>query len=410
MAHWVPTPVDSSCYPQGFCAAGVTCGLKESRRPDLALVVSDTVSQSAAMFTRNCFAAAPVVVSRRHCQQGARAIVASSGNANACTGDQGERDALAMCQAVAQSLEARQGGSCSADQVYVCSTGVIGVPLPIEKIAAGIPLAVEALSPAGWEDAAEAIQTTDAFRKMSGRRWLTNGTEVRLIGIAKGAGMIHPDMATMLAFLATDAAAEPSLLQGALRSAVRDSFASISVDGDTSTNDTVILLANGRAGNAPIAPATEAADQLQAHLSDVCSELAHMMVRDGEGATKLVALDIRGARSDEEARQAARAVAKSVLVKMCFLGEDPNWGRIAAALGAAGVDVRPEGCSIAFDGIEVMAGGCPQPADQDRLVAILKRPEFTVAIDLGTGGSGRARFWTCDISEEYVQFNARYRT
>jgi len=403
MVQWTPVPVEISCYPRGFRAAGITCGLKQSGRPDLALIVSDTLAQSAAMFTQNRFSAAPVTVSRRHGQAGARAIIASSGSANACTGERGERDALAMCEATARAIGA------AANEVFVCSTGVIGVPLPVEKLEWGIPRAAEALSPTGWEDAAEAIRTTDAFRKMAGGHWSVGDRDVRLIGMAKGAGMIHPNMATMFAFLATDARVEPALLKTVLQSAVRDSFNSISVDGDTSTNDTVILLANGQAGNAPIAPATEACEQLEAAVGQVCGELARMMVRDGEGATKLVTLKIRGARSDDEARQAARTVANSILVKMAFLGEDANWGRIAA-LGNAGVEVRPAACSVGFDGIHVLDRGQLVAADQGNLAALLKKPEFTVALDLGTGGSGQAAFWTCDISDEYVRFNAHYRT
>jgi glutamate N-acetyltransferase/amino-acid N-acetyltransferase len=370
----------------------------------LALIVSDTPSRASALFTRNRFPAAPVIVSRRHGRDDVRAIVASSGNANACTGERGERDALTMCEITARSI-----GS-AVSEVFVCSTGVIGVPLPIEKIAWGIPRAAEALSPTGWEDAADAIRTTDAFRKMAGCHWSVGGHDVRLIGVAKGAGMIQPNLATMLAFLATDAAVEPALLDSVLRAAVRDTFNSISVDGDTSTNDTLILLANGQAGGDPIAPGTEAAEQFEAAVRRVCGELARMMVRDGEGATKLVTLEVRGARSDDEARQAARAVANSLLVKMTFLGEDANWGRFAAALGNAGVEVCPESCSVGFEGMWVLDRGHPVAADQVAVEALLKKPEFTVEMDLGTGGTGRATFWTCDISDEYVRFNAHYRT
>jgi len=404
MAKWEPQPVDSACYPRGFRAAGITCGIKQSGRPDLALIVSDALAPAAAVFTTNRVAAAPVVVSRRHGHHGVRAIVASSGNANACTGERGERDALSMCEVAARAIGA------AADEIMVCSTGVIGVTFPIEKVWAGIPKVVEALSPTGWEAAAEAIRTTDAFRKMAGCRWTVGATDVRLIGIAKGAGMIHPNMATMFAFLATDACVEPALLGPVLRAAVRDTFNSISVDGDMSTNDTLILLANGQAGNPPIAPATEAAAQLETAVRQVCGELARMLVRDGEGATKLVTLDVRGARSDDEARQAARTVANSMLVKMAFLGGDPNWGRIAAALGMAGVEMRLDALTIGFDGVRVLDRSRLVDADSAQLEAILSKPEFTVEIDLGTGGPGKATFWTCDISDEYVRFNAHYRT
>jgi len=404
MAQWEPQPVDRSCYPRGFRAAGITCGIKESGRPDLALIVSDTLCRAAAVYTQNRMAAAPVVVSRRHGRRGIRAIVASSGNANACTGEQGERAALTMCEATARAIGA------ATDEVLVCSTGVIGVAFPTEKICSGIPQVVAALSPAGWESAADAIRTTDAFRKMAGCHWTMGGCDVRLVGIAKGAGMIQPDMATMLAFLATDANVESSLLDAALRSVTRDTFGSISVDGDTSTNDTLILLANRQAGGRPIASATDAGKQFEAAVRQVCGDLARMMVRDGEGATKLVTIEVCGAHSDDAARQAARAVANSVLVKMAFLGGDPNWGRIAAALGTAGVQIRPEALSIGFEGTWVFHKGHLVEADQAKLAALLKKPEFTVEIDLGTGGPGHATFWTCDLSEKYLHLNAHYRT
>ena len=404
MARWEPQPPDHSCYPRGFRTAGITCGIKQSGRPDLALIVSDTLCHGAALYTQNRIAAAPVIVSRRHGYKGVRAIVAASGNANACTGKRGERDALTMCEATARAVGAAR------HEVLVCSTGIIGVPFPIEKVESGIPQAVETLTPTGWESAADAICTTDAFPKMAGCHWSVGGDDVRLIGIAKGAGMIQPNLATMLAFLATDANVEAPLLHSVLRAAVRDTFHSISVDGDTSTNDTLILLANGQAENSVITPETDEAVRLEAAVRQVCGELARMMVRDGEGATKLVTLEVSGARSDDEARQAARAVANSVLVKMAFLGSDPNWGRIAAALGSAGVAIRPEALSIGFEGIRVLDQGNPATADQAQLAALLKKPEFTLEIDLGTGESGHATFWTCDISEDYVQFNARYTT
>ncbi len=404
MAMYSPQPVESACYPRGFRAAGVTCGIKASGRPDLAMIVSETRCEAAAMFTQNRFAAAPVVVSRRHGRNGARAIIASSGNANACTGEQGERDALAMCEAAGRAIGA------PAEEVFVCSTGVIGVPLPMDKIEAGIPRVAAALSPTGWESAADAICTTDAFRKMAGRRFEVGGKDVRLIGMAKGAGMIHPNMATMFCFLATDAAVESGCLPTVLRPAVRDSFNSISVDGDTSTNDTVILLANGAAGNAAIRRGSAEAAVFENAVRDICIELARMMVRDGEGATKLVTLRITGARSDDEARQVARSLANSILVKMAFLGEDPNWGRIAAALGNAGVELDPRQCSVGFDGMRVLDRGTLTGADRGALAAAMKKPEFSVEVDLGTGGSGAAIFWTCDISDAYVSFNAHYTT
>ncbi|KPL07355.1 hypothetical protein AMJ85_09665 [candidate division BRC1 bacterium SM23_51] len=405
MAQWSPPPVETTCYPRGFRAAATTCGIKPSERPDLALIVSETLSSAAAVFTPSRFAAAPVAVSRRHGHNGVRAVVASSGNANACTGERGERDAMAMCAATARAV-----GAAGPEEVMVCSTGVIGVPLPIERIEQGIAQAAEALSATGWDDAADAICTTDAFRKMVGRRWAVGEREVHLIGIAKGAGMIQPDMATMLAFLATDARVEATLLKPILQNAVRRSFNSISVDGDMSTNDTVILLANGAAVNEPIVAATEATEQFDNAVCGVCTELARMIVRDGEGATKLVTLDVSGARSDEQAHRAARAVANSILFKMAILGEDPNWGRIAAALGAAEVEVHPDACSIAFEGTRVLDSGRLVNADAAKLAAVVKKPEFAIAIDLGTGGPGQATFWTCDISEAYMRFNADYRT
>jgi glutamate N-acetyltransferase/amino-acid N-acetyltransferase len=409
MDDWAPPPVEDDCYPRGFQAAGTTCGIKASGRPDLALIASDTVAAAAAMYTRNRFAAAPVIVSREHGRRGVRAVVVSSGNANACTGERGVQDARAMCEATAAALGA------SADQVLVCSTGVIGQPLPLDRIKQGIPRVAQALSPTGWVEAADAIRTTDAFRKMAGRRLTIGGTEARIIGMCKGAGMIHPDMAradmaTMLVVLATDARVESGALNTILGTVVESTFHSISVDGDSSTNDTVILLANGAAGNNTITLAGDGAREFEHALHEVCADLARMIVRDGEGATKLVTIHVTGARSDAEARQVARAVANSVLVKMAFLGEDANWGRIVAAIGYSGVEVRPEACSVGFDGVHVLDNGRIVRYDENQIRAALKKPEFTLDLDVGTGGPGQATFWTCDISDAYVKFNAHYRT
>lgn len=387
--------------PQGFRAAGLHCGIKRER-PDLALLVSDVPASVAGVFTTNRVKAAPVRYTQAAVARGrAQAIVVNSGNANACTGEPGLADAAEMAALAGAAL------SLDTDLVLVSSTGVIGVPLPMEAIRAGIPRAARALTSDG-RDAAEAIRTTDRYPKTAAVRLEIGGVTVTIGGMAKGAGMIHPNMATTLCFLTTDAALPPAVLRLALSRAVADSFNSITVDGDTSTNDTVLLLANGQAGGSPITNGSELA-RFTAGLTAVASELAKMVVRDGEGATRLVAIEVSGASSDVEAHQAAMTVANSLLVKTALHGGEPNWGRILAALGRSGAEMAEEKTDVLFGDLEVVRRGLGVPGVWDAAAAALEEKEITVKIRLGIG-SGSARVWTCDLSEEYVRINGSYTT
>jgi len=387
--------------PKGFRSAGVHCGVKREK-PDLALLVSDVPASAAGVFTTNKVKAAPVRYTQRAVAAGrAQAIVVNSGNANACTGGPGFADSEEMAKLTAASL------GLAADLVLVASTGVIGVPLPMDAIRSGIPVAVNALSSDG-EGAARAILTTDNFPKTAAVRLDIDGVGVTIGGMAKGAGMIHPNMATTLCFLTTDASVPPAVLRGALKRAVQDSFNSITVDGDTSTNDTVLLLANGCAGGAPITNG-EALTRFTAALTLVAGELARMVVRDGEGATKLVEISVEGAASDLEARQAAMTVANSLLVKTALHGGEPNWGRILAALGRSGVEMSEETTDVSFGSLDVVRGGLGVPGVWDAAAAALEEKEVSIRIRLAVG-NGAAKVWTSDLSEEYVRINGSYTT
>jgi glutamate N-acetyltransferase/amino-acid N-acetyltransferase len=387
--------------PKGFRAAGVHCGVKREK-PDLALLVSDVPASAAGVFTTNKVKAAPVRYTQRAVAAGrAQAIVVNSGNANACTGGPGFADSEEMAKLTAGSL------GLAADLVLVASTGVIGVPLPMDAIRSGIPVAVNALSSDG-EAAARAILTTDNFPKTAAVRLDIDGVGVTIGGMAKGAGMIHPNMATTLCFLTTDAAVPPAVLRGALKRAVQESFNSITVDGDTSTNDTVLLLANGCAGGPPITNG-EALTRFTAALTLVAGELARMVVRDGEGATKLVEISVEGAASDLEARQAAMTVANSLLVKTALHGGEPNWGRILAALGRSGVEMNEETTDVSFGALDVVRAGLGVPGVWDAAAAALEEKEVSIRIRLAVG-NGAAKVWTSDLSEEYVRINGSYTT
>jgi glutamate N-acetyltransferase/amino-acid N-acetyltransferase len=391
----------NAATPQGFRSSGIHCGVKRER-PDLALLVSDVPASAAGVFTTNKVQAAPVRYTRRAVAAGrAQAIVVNSGNANACTGEAGLEDAAEMARLTGGAL------GLDAALVLVASTGVIGVPLPMEAIRRGIPRAAAALEPDGTA-AAEAIRTTDKFPKTAAVRLEIGGVEVTIGGMAKGAGMIHPNLATTLCFLTTDAALPPAVLRGALQRAVAESFNSITVDGDTSTNDTVLLLANGRAGGAPITNG-EAFSRFTAGLTLVASELAKMVVSDGEGATKLVEIRVDGALSDAEAHQAAMTVANSLLVKTALHGGEPNWGRILAALGRSGVEMAEETTDVFFGDLAIVRGGLGVPGVWDAAAAALEGKEVTIGIRLGVG-TGAARVWTSDLSEEYVRINGSYTT
>ena len=389
--------------PAGFRAAGVACGIKASGL-DLALVVSEPPARSAGVFTTNLAVAAPVTVTREHLQRSdatTAAVVVNSGCANACTGPRGLADARDMAAAAAELV------GCPVEQVLVSSTGVIGAYLDRDKLRQGIGLAAGALDPDGHAAAAEAIMTTDPWPKDAAVRAVTPAGRFHVGGIAKGAGMIEPNMATMLAFLTTDAAVEPALLQRALREAVETTFNAITVDGEPSTNDMVLLLANGRSGvrvnNAAYPAFVEA-------LHAVCHDLALAIVKGGEGATRLVACSVTGARTSAEARQAARAIANSPLVKTAVHGGDPNWGRIVAVAGRAGVGFDLARARVAIGGVELFRD---EQIFEDREPAAaehLATSEVAISIDLGTGGAGAATVWTCDFSAEYIRINADYRT
>jgi glutamate N-acetyltransferase/amino-acid N-acetyltransferase len=388
----------SVTFATGFRAGAVACGVKSGTdRLDVALIASDAPCVAAALYTTNRVVAAPLVVTRRHlARTRPRAIVANSGNANACTGEQGERAAEAMAAAAARVIKAR------AEEIAVASTGVIGVPLPVDRIAAG--LAGIRLSDEGGADAARAILTTDTHPKTARREVTLAQGRVRIGGMAKGAGMIHPDLATMLAFITTDLATDETMLRGALRSASGESFGAISVDGDTSTNDMVILLANGAA----VVTATgDDVRRFTAALTEVCVELAKAIVSDGEGATKVFEVRVGGARSVDEARAAARTIASSNLVKAAIHGADPNWGRILAAAGRSGANIQDRKATVRIGGHAVFEEGAPSAYDSQTVRAVLRQAEILIELDLGLGEAS-ARAWGCDLSAEYVRVNADY--
>ena len=391
------------CSAKGFQASGLNCGVKVGDK-DLALVYSEVEASGAAVYTKNKVQAAPIQVCREHLADGrARAVVLNSGNANACTGDEGRANARRMCEVTAGRIGVDTG------DVLVCSTGVIGVQLPIELIEEGIPHGAEVLSSNGGNHAAEAIMTTDTVPKTFGIETEIGGVRVRVGGMAKGSGMIAPDMATMLSVITTDAAVAPDFLRQLLATAVRRSFNCITVDGDMSTNDTVIALANGAAGAAEIVGAGEAADAFYAALERVCRELARMIARDGEGATKLVNIRVSGARDETEARQVGLSVANSSLVKTAVFGRDPNWGRILCAVGYAGVDIDPEAVGVALCGTTIYKAGAGAAFDQEQLTAAMGDADIPIDIDLGQG-SAQAEIFTCDLSYDYVRINAEYTT
>lgn len=390
---------------KGFQFAAVEAAIKKPGRLDLALIFSEKPADVAAVFTTNKVKAAPVLLDEERVKSGkVQALVVNSGNANACTGAQGMADAVETARLVADGLCIPQ------DSVLVASTGVIGQPLPMERIAAAIPALVSASGSSGLADIAAAIMTTDTFAKMEVRAGLADGEEYTLAGVAKGAGMIMPNMATMLAFIVTDAAVEPGFLKDCFRIANDSSFNVITVDGDTSTNDTALLMANGAAGNSLICSGTPAAAQFAALLSDLLLSLARQIVKDGEGATKFVTITVKGALSASQAKQAAMAVANSSLVKTAFFGQDANWGRIFAAVGYSGIEVEQLKTELFFDDVQMVRDGLFAGGDAEaRGTEVLKKPEFSVTVDLHLG-SGAATVYTSDLSYDYVKINADYRT
>jgi len=391
--------------PLGFQAAGIHCGIKKSDLLDLALCVSNISGPIAGVFTKNRVIAAPVLLDRHHLRfRRGRAIIVNSGNANACTGEQGLAAAKTMALAVAEQL------SIPMHHVFVGSTGVIGRVLPIDRITAAVPTLVARLSVAGGDQAAQAILTTDLRPKTVARQAKIGGRLVTIGGIAKGSGMIHPNMATMLAYLTTDAAIAPAALQSALKSAVDQSFNCITVDGDTSTNDTVLCLANGLAKNRPIRQGTGSYRDFQRLLTDAARELALMICRDGEGVTKIVTILVEGAGTAAAAKRVAETIATSNLVKTALFGEDANWGRIMAAIGRSGVAIDPRTITVRFNDIVMVRQGIGMGPEAERKIAqVFKEKEFTITVQLRQG-QARAHMWTTDLSYDYVRINASYRS
>ena len=410
MAEWSDnftlSPVDGGVTAaSGFAASAVSAGLKACGILDVALVASELGPvPAAALFTTNSVAAAPVIVSRRHAADGtARAVVINAGNANACTGAQGIVDAESTAAAVADLL----GGQ--AADVVVSSTGVIGVPLPVARLLSALPGVVASLSSTGGAAAARAIMTTDTVAK----EWAVEGDigarKFVVGGMAKGSGMIAPNMATMLSVLTTDAPLTGAACDVALRKAVGATFNRVTVDTDTSTNDMVVLMASGAAGGAPIGPDSPDFAQVAAAVRAVCEALARMIARDGEGATKLITIDVRGAASDADAEVAAFAIAGSPLVKTAVFGRDANWGRVAMAIGKSGCALDPDAFDITFAGIEVCRAGAGLRFDEEAALDALSASDVTIEVDLRLGG-GEARVWTCDLTYDYVRINGEYRS
>lgn len=387
--------------PQGFRATGLCCGIRAERK-DLALLWSDHTATAAGVFTLNLVRAAPVLICEQNVANGhARAVVINSGNANACTGAQGLADAREMVTTTARELDLE------FDEVLVASTGVIGQALPMDKVRSGLPRLKDGLSREGGPDFSQAILTTDAFEKTVAVEVTTAKGTYLIGGTAKGAGMIHPNMATTLAFLSTDAKVEPTLLRTALKAATDQSFNCITVDGDTSTNDTMLVLANGASG-VEVSSAEEI-EQFTAALTLAAQDLAKKVVKDGEGASRLVEIIVSGLTTDKDARQVAQTVAGSLLFKTMLAGGEPNWGRVLAAAGRAGVPMSEENAVLSFADVCVYRKGAGLPENQQRAAEILRASEITMHLELG-GGPGRARIWTCDINEAYVKLNGEYMT
>jgi glutamate N-acetyltransferase/amino-acid N-acetyltransferase len=393
------------CTVAGIRIGVARAGIKYPDRRDLVVIEAATGTRAAAVFTQNAFCAAPVIVARAHLAAASlRYLVINTGNANAGTGAPGLAAAEATCRVLAEQT------GCRPEEVLPFSTGVIGEPLPVERLVAGLPAALAALQPEGWTEAAHGIMTTDTRPKWASQRLSLSGQEVAVTGIAKGAGMICPNMATMLAFVATDAAVDLTLLQKILADAVTDSFNAITVDGDTSTNDALVLLATGQSGVHILAEGEDYTRFAQA-IREVCIELAQAIIRDGEGATKFITVQVEGGRDVAECRQVAYTIAHSPLVKTAFFASDLNWGRILAAVGRAGlVDLDLERVTIHLDEVCIVrAGGRAPNYTEAQGQPVMTRPDITIRVELGRG-TATARIWTTDFSFDYVRINAEYRT
>ena len=391
-------------YPKGFQAAGVKAGIKKSGNLDVAVIYTEKKAAVAGTFTKNAVSAAPVHVSKAVvATHTAHAIVANAGCANACTGAQGETDAAAMQKIAADAL------GCTSADVIVGSTGIIGQLLPMDKVEQGIHAAVKALSADGSVDAGNAIITTDTYSKAGATSVMIGGKEVRFGIIAKGSGMIRPDMATVLCFITTDADIDGVLLQEALSEVIEHSLNMISIDGDMSTNDMAIVLANGAAGNPKITEKNADYETFKETLLVLCQGISEKIAADGEGATKFITVHVKGAKSFADAKTVGMSVANSPLVKTAFFGEDPNWGRVICAVGYAGVPMNPNHTTVTFGGIPVYADGTGVSYDADALRTVMTAHDIVVEIDL-KDGTEEAKVWTCDFSYEYVKINGEYHT
>jgi glutamate N-acetyltransferase/amino-acid N-acetyltransferase len=399
----MPVKDDGVEIPSGFLFSTVEAAVKKPGRKDMALICSEKESVMAGMFTTNKVKAAPVKLDARQVKSGkGQAIIVNSGNANACTGAQGMKDAAAMCSMVAEARGIK------ADRVYACSTGVIGAPMPMDRIRAKIPELVSNLGEGSFYDVATAIMTTDTFPKIVSRQVAVGGKVVTIAGICKGAGMIMPNMATMLAFIITDAKIEKAALDSALKRAVRRSFNRVTIDGDTSTNDTALIMANAAAGNSVIRPRTRDFEAFASALTGLTYKLSEMIARDGEGSTKLVEVEIRNAKSEKEAEKGAFAIANSLLVKTAIYGNDANWGRLLCALGYSGITMAEEKTDVYLNDVLVARKGVATGVDKEANEA-MKSDTLNIVIDMGIGKAG-AKVLTCDLTTEYIKINAEYRT
>ena len=397
-----------AALPRGFRFSATACGLKKTGALDLALLSSDVPASAAAVFTQNLVVAAPVLVSKAHLKASkgrARAVIVNAGNANCATGTAGYAASVKTVEETARHMR------CRPDEILVCSTGVIGVLLPVEKILRSLPGVTRNRRPSArsFAEFSLAICTTDTRPKTADTSFKMAGKRVHLVGCAKGAGMIHPNMATTLAFVATDANISPSLLQKTLRDVTTRTFNSISIDGDTSTNDTLLVLANGAAGTPAIKPGSSAHRAFSRALEEVCHSLALQIVADGEGAQRVIEIEVRGAKSENAARRIGQTIATSPLVKTAFAGGDPNWGRIFAAAGRAGVKFDPNRVAIHMAGIPVLRRGQPLDFNERAASNRLLEKNVLIVVNLHAGRSS-ARYWTCDFTSEYVRINASYRT
>ncbi len=401
-------PSAESALPRGFRFAATACGLKKTGALDLALLASDVPASAAAVFTQNLVVAAPVTLSKKNLAASKghmRAVVVNAGNANCATGAQGDAVSLRTVEETARRLKV------VPHEVIVCSTGVIGVQLPVEKILRALPSLVRNLRPSArsFAELSLAICTTDTRPKTASASFRMAGKRIHLVGCAKGAGMIHPNMATTLAFVTTDAAISPGLLQRTLRDVTSRTFNAISVDGDTSTNDTLLVLANGAAGAPPICTGSKAHRQFTSALEEVCGSLAMQIVADGEGARRVIEIEVRGARTGAAARRIAETIATSPLVKTAFAGGDPNWGRIFAAAGRSGVKFDPSLVEITMAGVKVLRRGQPLDFNERAASNRLLAEHVPIIVHLHAGPA-KATYWTCDFTAEYVRINASYRT